>query len=245
MELENLMISQAHPSWHESLERALGTIPKNYLDFLSHDTQWLPGPRNLLRAFSLPKEKVNYILYGESPYPRETSAIGYAFWDGAVKEIWGTNGFSKPVNRATSLRNFLKMLLIAENLLPIQQPSREDILKINKDSLILTLSELFTKMLQKGFLLLNASLTLTSKGKLVDSQAFLLFQNAILESLTLEQHDIKLLLFGKIAEKILQLPASKKFTTLMVEHPYNISFVIQPKIIDFFAPFHLLLKENA
>ena len=61
------------------------------------------------------RPQVNYVLFGES-LPRRASANGYAFWDAAVK-IMVSFGNSKTVNRATSLLNILKMLLIAEGCL--------------------------------------------------------------------------------------------------------------------------------
>ncbi|MCD8542804.1 MAG: hypothetical protein LRY69_05290 [Gammaproteobacteria bacterium] len=95
------------------MEQALGRMDEQYLEFLLSDTRWLPGMDKVFNAFMLPFEQVNYILLGESPYPRAASANGYAFWDQSVGEIWSTNGLSKSVNRATSLRNFIKMLLVA------------------------------------------------------------------------------------------------------------------------------------
>ena len=49
-------------------------------------------------------------------------ANGYAFWDAAVNELWSDNGLSKAVNRATSLRNFIKMLLVTEGALSLGKP---------------------------------------------------------------------------------------------------------------------------
>src|SRR3989338_10453380 len=78
---------QSDSSWHVLLHHACAQLPKAYLDFLSTHA-WLPGPEKIFNAFCLPLAKTKYILYGESPYPRAASANGFAFWDGAVKEIW-------------------------------------------------------------------------------------------------------------------------------------------------------------
>ena len=39
-------------------------------------------------------------MLGVGPYPREESATGVCFMDGAVRELWSPAGLSKPVNRA-------------------------------------------------------------------------------------------------------------------------------------------------
>ena len=75
-----------------------------YLSALAED-HFLPTQGRLFAAFSQPLEEVRYVLVGEGPYPREESATGVCFMDGAVRELWSTQGLSKPVNRATSLRN--------------------------------------------------------------------------------------------------------------------------------------------
>src|SRR5690348_5345377 len=111
-ELFNLQA--ADPSWQQCLAEALTKMDSAYLEELYANAHWLPGSKNIFNAFSLPVSKTNYVLFGESPYPRAVSANGYAFWDAAVNQLWSDTGLSKTVNRATSLRNIIKMLLIAE-----------------------------------------------------------------------------------------------------------------------------------
>ena len=105
--------------------------------------------KKIFNAFTQPLDNTRYILYGESPYPREASANGFAFWDAAVGEVWFAQGLSKSVNRATSLRNFFKMLLTAE---PVPAPQQR----------IQTLAQLFNNFHQQGFLLLNFNLSLSA-----------------------------------------------------------------------------------
>src|SRR5438477_1070015 len=93
-----------HPTWHKCLQQGLNLLDKPYLQQISASDDWLPGPDKVFNAFSQPFDNVNYVLFGESPYPRRESANGYAFWDQAVHELWSATGFSKKVNRATSLR---------------------------------------------------------------------------------------------------------------------------------------------
>eukprot|EP01034_Spumella_vulgaris_P040220 gene40219-49737_t len=90
-----------------------------YLPALAVDN-YLPTELRLFAAFALPLAQVRYVLVGEGPYPRAESATGVCFMDGAVKGLWSDEqggGLSKPVNKATSLRNFMKMLLVADGLL--------------------------------------------------------------------------------------------------------------------------------
>ncbi len=152
--------NQVDPSWHACLQKGLSQVDTHYLASLAQSSNWLPGPDNIFNAFSLPLDRVNYVLLGESPYPRQESANGYAFWDAAVNEIWSSTGFSKKVNRATSLRNILKMLLIAEGVLDSRHMTQENIAHINNTPFVQTNQAFFTNLLNHGFLLLNATLVL-------------------------------------------------------------------------------------
>ncbi|MBX9704823.1 MAG: uracil-DNA glycosylase, partial [Gammaproteobacteria bacterium] len=147
---EQFITSHIHPSWTKIVAKALACMDQNYLQHLSDNPDWLPGASNILNAFSLPLDKTRYILFGESPYPRAQSANGYAFWDAAVTEIWSTQGFSKPVNRATSLRNFIKMLLVADNALSLNDTSQPAISKIDKSIYISKLDDLFNHIQESG-----------------------------------------------------------------------------------------------
>lgn len=231
---------QTHSSWHSILESACKTLPTDYLDYLEAHS-WLPGKDKIFKAFQLPLQHTQYILYGESPYPRAISANGFAFWDNAVKEIWSPTGLSKTVNRATSLRNIIKMLLLAEGCLPTNFTT-EDIITLEKTNFIQTLPELFNNLLKKGFLLLNASLALSELQKIIEARHWLNFHKILLAELEKKSHSIELILFGKIAEKIISLPESKNFPKLIAQHPYNLGFIKAPEVIQFFKPLHLLRR---
>ncbi|MBV8802746.1 MAG: uracil-DNA glycosylase, partial [Gammaproteobacteria bacterium] len=168
-------LEKAHPSWHECIKNALTTLDPEYLTALEKNDQWLPGPENIFNAFSLPVEKVNYVLFGESPYPRKQSANGYAFWDQAVTELWTKSGMSKPVNRATSLRNIIKTLLVAEGLLDPKQTSQDHIAQIEKNHLVKTNTDLFQNFIKQGFLLLNATPVLQPNNVRKDAKAWRAF----------------------------------------------------------------------
>ncbi len=238
-----LNFASIHPSWRPIIERALSALTPGYLANLIEPSDWLPGPDAIFNAFSLPLSETRFILFGESPYPRAASANGYAFWDAAVNDIWSDNGLTKTVNRATSLRNFVKMLLVAEGRLTPDSVRPVDIQAVDKTEFVQTLKQLFTQLLNKGFCLLNASLVLRENRVRQDAKAWLPFMNSVLEQLAEQRCDIQLILLGNIAHTIQRLPAAEKFPQIVAEHPYNISFISNTDIIDFFRPLHLLIQE--
>lgn len=237
-----LNLTAVHPSWKECLERGLAQIDPAYLETLSTSTNWLPGSQQIFNAFSLPLNQVNYVLFGESPYPRRESANGYAFWDAAVTDLWSSTGMSKQVNRATSLRNIIKMLLIADGLLTAEQCGQEDIARINKQSLIQSNNELFHHFLHHGFLLLNATPVLQDGAPQKDAKAWLPFTRELLNCLLHYRPRVKFILLGKIAGTIDSLIPHVSVEKIYAEHPYNLSFITNKVILDFFRPFHLLRK---
>lgn len=232
------------PTWLPCLQDALRNLDTAYIGHLLQTNHWLPGSEKIFNAFSLPMSQVKYVLFGESPYPRFQSANGYAFWDAAVTSLWSSTGLSKPVNRATSLRNIIKMLLVAEGLLPSNQTSQEDIAKLNKTHLIQTNSELFTRFIDHGFLLLNATLVLQPQQVRKDATAWYPFVKCVLDSLFKYNPEVQLILFGNIAHTIDKLVDHFEIKRLYAEHPYNISFITNPEVIHFFKPLHLLAAEK-
>lgn len=227
-----------HPQWQPVIEKALKTLPPDYRANLEK-TSWLPGMGAIFNAFTLPKDDVRYILFGESPYPRAASANGYAFWDGAVSNIWDKAGLSKAVNRATSLRNLIKMLLYAQGDL-ITDFSQQAIARLDKTHWIQTLDQLFQQLLAQGFLLLNASLVLSPDRPVQkDVNIWRPFMASILAQLAEEKKSITVILLGKKAQALAEL-CSPPLTCFSAEHPYQISFITQPAVVNFFKPFELL-----
>jgi len=229
-------------SWLPCLKEALSKIDSNYLEKLCQTDHWLPGSEKIFNAFSLPVKQVNYVLFGESPYPRAKSANGFAFWDAAVKDIWSTTGLSKEVNRATSLRNIIKMLLVAEGLLQPDQTSQQHIAQLDKHLLVQTNQEFFNNFLRQGFLLLNATPVLQPNQVKKDALIWQPFIKHVLNYLLQKNPDITLILFGQIANTIDSLLDLSQVKKLYAEHPYNISFINNTKVIGFFRPLHLLLR---
>lgn len=234
------LIEKTHCQWHELLEKALACVDKNYLAQLQQEQSWLPGKERLFAAFNDPLDQVNYLLLGESPYPRPQSANGFAFWDNAVDSLWSSKGLSKEVNRATSLRNMLKMLLVARGDLngDCSQPA---IANLDKSSYWQTLEQLFNAMRSRGFLLLNACLVY-DEGKIAyHARQWQPFISSILNQLAASHNPIQLLLFGKIAA---QVDNKNQFKCLICEHPYNLSFIHNPDVLTFYKPLDLLRRHE-
>lgn len=231
---------RVHCSWQNCLEQGLQLMDQDYLKNLHLTNNWIPGATNIFNAFSQPVSRVKYLLLGESPYPRLASANGYAFWDAAVTNLWSPTGMSTSVNRATSLRNFLKMLLLAAGLISSTTLTQEHISKINKNNLVQTSSELFNNLLNHNFLLLNASLVLSSAKVKQEVQIWQPFLQQVVLFLTKNNPKIKFILFGKLAQTTAQNFPTTKTPPLYSEHPYNYSFITNPEVLDFFRQFKLL-----
>lgn len=249
-------LNQAHPSWHPILKKgihAVAAADASYLPGLEKSA-FLPTQNRLFAAFSQPLDQVRYVLVGEGPYPREESASGYCFMDGAVGEIWSEKGFSKPVNRATSLRNFLKMLLVAEKTLHPDSTGEEAMAQVagkgqGPDSpYIRRLDELQQALLDKGFLLLNATLVfrrdIAPARESKPWQPFLcVVLDALAEHATASGKPLPILiLWGKIAERLTAIESVSHFPQIRSEHPYNLSFIKNQEMQNLFGPMEIFRK---
>ena len=258
---EDVIVSleQAHPSWRTVLEAGLQRVHEadpGYLPSLKN-SQYLPNQGRLFAAFSMPMQDVRYLLIGEGPYPRAESATGYCFMDGAVKALWSDEeggGLSKKVNRATSLRNFMKMLLVAAGELQVEATTGAAMATVANQArqpgtdLIQTLDDLQQNMQAQGFLLLNASLVFRDDmAPVKDAKAWQPFLQTVLSELYQYQqaHHLSpavLVLWGKIAEQLRLMTAAASYEKICAEHPYNLSFIANVTMQDFFRPMHLLRK---
>ena len=242
MKVLNNILKDIHPSWRSILKDALDELDKEYLNFLINDKTFFPDIYNFLNPFkTLPLQEVKYILFGQDPYPRKESAIGYAFIDARVKEIFTSKGFSKEVNRATSLRNFIKMLLLCEGLLNEDDLSQNAIANIESRNLCSNTLELKDNFEKNGVLLLNMALIFTKKE---ESKYHLRVWRAFMQSLlcSIKEYDIKLILFGNAAKDIEKLRCSKVFDKLFFMHPYNVDFIKDKKAHRLFKPMSLMKK---
>lgn len=247
----------AHPSWrpalHAGLDALHGADPA-YLPSLEQ-ADFLPSQGRLFAAFAQPLDAVRYVLVGEGPYPREESATGFCFMDGAVGALWSDEGggLSKEVNRATSLRNFIKMLLVASGDLSLQDTGSTALTAVASQArlpdsgFIQTLADLQKNLSARGFLLLNASLVFRPEvAPAKDAKAWQPFLNVIFSALNLQQANATarptLVLWGKIAEQLNQIPAVAPLPKVTAEHPYNLSFIGNQAMQNFFGSMQLLAK---
>lgn len=230
------LVKNTNPEWHELLETALDRVDPLYLQQLEKDRNWLPGAEALFAAFTIPLSETKYLLLGESPYPRAASANGYAFWDAAVGSLWSETGLSKEVNRATSLRNWIKMMLSARGDLQ-GDFSQAAIAALNKAVYWQTASQFFNALRSKGFLLLNASLVYSENKVPFHAKHWQPFMTSLFNQLKQRRPDLQFILFGRIAE---QVPEARFFPCLIAEHPYNLSFITNQTVLDFFKPLDLL-----
>ncbi|WP_295419354.1 uracil-DNA glycosylase family protein [Sulfurovum sp.] len=230
-----------HSSWEAVLSQAYGSLDREYQAFLEEDNGYFPSKTRYLNAFkTLQKENVKYILFGQDPYPRKESAGGYAFIDEKVKTLFSHRGLSKEVNRATSLRNFIKMALVARGDLK-EDLSQEAIAKINKEELIHTIQELRMNFEKNGVLLLNTALIFTDKKSTSKHvKAWRPFMQALLEQL--QEDAPKLILFGTHAKALKKQLRLEMFETIEVEHPYNHTFVHNENALELFGTMNLLEK---
>ncbi len=228
---------QIDPSWQEIVTLAYGELDPDYRAFLERDEGYFPSRENFLNAFkTLPLASTKYILFGQDPYPRRESAIGYAFIDGKVQNLFAEDGgLSKEVNRATSLRNFLKMLFYADGLLE-DDFSKEAIKKIDKSGYIQTIDELRMAFERRGILLLNMALIFTSKEE--SKKHIKAWRGFIVRLLReLEGKGIKLILFGNIAKELEKIDEVNSFEAVSMPHPYNISFITDQNAVKLFKGF--------
>lgn len=233
-------MAEAHPTYFPELVR----------------DDYLPTEGRLFASFAQPIDAVRYVLVGEGPYPRPESATGFCFMDGAVQSLWSESGLSKQVNRATSLRNFMKMLLVADGLLDIERTSGEAMAHIALkaraigSSYIQTREDLQDNLTRQGFLLLNAALVFRPHvPPLKEAKAWLPFLQTVLAGLADHAEEKSktpptLVLWGKIAEQLKVLPANERFPKAVSEHPYNLSFIANATMQELFRVMHLLQKKS-
>lgn len=238
-------LSRAHPSWQPHLLKGLEAVARAdpaYLQALALD-DYLPTEQRLFAAFSLPLAEVRYVLVGEGPYPRAESATGVCFMDGAVGSLWCEGGLSKPVNKATSLRNFMKMLLVADGKLDAADTGGAAMASVDSGGMIQTLAQLQHNLTGQGFLLLNASLVFRPHvAPVADARAWLPFLQAVLGAL--RETAPTLVLWGKIAEQLKKLPETQGLPRIVSEHPYNLSFIRHEGMQALFRPLRLLRRPG-
>jgi len=231
-----------HPSWEEIINGAYGALDADYRAFLERNEGYFPDKKRYLNAFrTLPRNEVQYILFGQDPYPRAESAGGYAFIDEKVDRLFSDKGLSKAVNRATSLRNFIKMALVARGDLSIEDTSQEAIASVDKTPLIDSILQLRRNFEKNGVLLLNTALIFTDKRSSAKHiRAWQPFMQYLLDAL--RKDTPKLILFGTHAKALNRSLELDAFESIALEHPYNHTFIGNKKAQELFGPMRLLEK---
>ncbi len=242
-----LSASAVHSQWRPILVKALKQVDAAYIDELVTDERWLPGIADIFAAFKRDPNNCKFILFGESPYPRQQSANGIAFYDAAVTELWSEKGLSKKINRATSLRNIMKCTLLAEGHLKLDAEDKitqQAIAALSKDKLVQGIDEFFQALQQHGFLLCNTTPVLHEARKpAVEARFWKPFINQLLIEIKQQKTTLPtLVLWGKVAQLIDELPVSHSFKKISCEHPYNLSFIRNPKMQTLFAQLKLLTR---
>lgn len=239
---ELLRLNGVDSAWDPILLPALEALEEEYREWLLEGEGYIPAKNRLLAAFStLQPGDLRYILFGQDPYPREESAIGYAFIDGRVDSIFSEKGLSKEVNRATSLRNFIKMALVADSRLDPADTSQEAIAALDKSDLIDTMQELRHNFETAGVLLLNMALVFSGSGaSRRHIRAWRGFVEILLAGLT--EHTPTLILFGAHAREVERLSAAEGLPRVAMEHPYNHSFITNLEAHALFGPMNLLRR---
>jgi len=244
-------LDRADPSWRPILLHgleAMAAADPVYLPALAVD-DYLPTQSRLFAAFALPLDQVRYVLVGEGPYPRAASATGVCFMDGAVGSLWSAEpggGLSKPVNKATSLRNFMKMLFVADGRLAPDDTAgaalAAAVARARSGGAIDTLADLERALTAHGFLLLNASLVFRAHvAPARDAKAWLPFFETVMAGLARAAAQAPtMILWGKIAEQLNRLPVMAAFPQIAAEHPYNLSFINNAAMHKLFGPMRLL-----
>ena len=237
-----------HEQWKDILIDALQSVDTDYLTELVQSNDWLPGLENIFSAFRRDRQNLRYILIGESPYPRAESANGIAFYDAAVDALWSETGLSKPINRATSMRNIIKTALLAEGFIeadPEGKISQASIALVDKTGMIQTMGDLFQVLQARGFLMLNATPVLHSMRKpVIEAKYWQGFLERLLELLAPSlEHPLTLVLWGKIAETIESLELPENYQKLVSEHPYNLSFIHNREMQELFREIGVLRKN--
>jgi len=228
--------------WEPVIQEAYGKLAPEYRLFLEKDKGYIPERKSIFNAFkTLPKAEVKYILFGQDPYPRAESAGGYAFIDANVKSLFSEQGLSKEVNRATSLRNFIKMALLARGDLCRDDLSQHAIASLDKSILISSIDALRKNFERNGVLLLNTALVFTEKKH---SSRHIKSWHPFIQSLlgSFEKRPPRLILFGTHAKALKKSLPLEKFETVVLEHPYNHTFTTNQNALDLFGPMRLLDK---
>jgi uracil-DNA glycosylase len=133
------------------------------------------------------------------------------------------------------------MALVARGDLGAADSSQQAIARLNKSGLIQTIGQLKDNFEKNGVLLLNTALIFSSKE---ESRKHIREWQPFVEKLLseMQESDPTLILFGTHAKALKKLKGVEKFQAVELEHPYNHTFITNPKALNLFGPMDLLAK---
>lgn len=243
-EFKNRLLHNVHCSWMELLSDALENLDPDFLDRLeSSPDDWLPGADRCFDAFSVPRCNVSVVWLGESPYPREESAIGLSFYDGQVQNLFRENGELNSMG--TSIRNILKAWFVATRRLAIANTNQRAIRCMNRDNLIVEMSELFRRRQTRGWLWLNAALSFWPGPNAAQPSLslqickWLPLVEIVLRDVSTQ--GARVVLLGKSAEDFAYMAENP----LIAPHPRTMGFISNPDIQRFLREWRCLIERDA
>ncbi len=204
----------------------LATFYEELDSFLNSLQTIIPEKERIFHVFSVVSpQKVCCVLYGEDPYPRQSSANGVAFWDAQIKD-WNDRTVGN------SMKNILKALLIAHGLATYHTPLSR-CREIALEQGIKGPGDLFRHWLDHGVLLVNVALTFsTFKEKKKHFAFWRPFHLALIQALNARKPSPFYILWGRKAQQ--WLPAIQKSIDdsakiLKFNHPTFIHQFLNPE----------------
>jgi uracil-DNA glycosylase len=233
--LKQKALAPVRPSWRQFIEQAWNCLDSSYVEKLAANTKWLPLDRAKLFApfTQIDRNKTHWLLIGESPYPRQKSAVGVAFFDGDIGKLWdGKNWFSKPVAKATSLLNLLKAILLADGRLQIGATNKKDVLRACLTGYITDNNDLFSNFFAMGVLPFNSTPVLYPtddrrfKHTSYHANAWCPFNDRLLQCLVADGGHIPTILgFGPFSDPIVREARRLNIKCITAEHPRMQRFI--------------------
>ncbi|MXW50084.1 MAG: hypothetical protein F4Z84_07495 [Gammaproteobacteria bacterium] len=238
-EFLNRLLRPVHPSWRNLLCEQLQNLDEAFAEELEADPHWFPGADRCLAAFSVSRFDVRVVWLGESPYPRQESATGLSFQDGAVDEMFRSDGrLAVRINRATSLRNVLKACFVATDRLAVGQTSSDHVRLMDHNGLVTRLGEIFDRGQQSGWLWLNAGLSLRPElPRTAQIRNWEPLVNAVLQDVS--ARGARVALMGKFAERFEPVCHNP----LVSVHPRREEFMVNQDVTGLLRHWRNLIED--
>lgn len=184
----------------------------HYVSTQYQEKQCFPPKDQIFRAFELtPLDQVKVVILGQDPYHGPGQAHGLAF---SVPE-----GVSKP----PSLVNILKEVY-KEDLIAFGKKNSKNTLSDQRYFSISNLSGDLTHWAERGVLLLNTVLTVSSgQAGSHQKKGWEHFTNAVIKEICAQKKNVVFMLWGRFAQQKINLIDSEKHLILTSGHPSPLS----------------------